>query len=388
MRRSSTSTLFIAGAGLRGEGYPNAWNTVRILKEIEGLQVVDCSTWLPDNIKLWRLAANPSARSLWTIAHILVSNLSSVARLLFRSPRASLTYIPYPGFIALWLLSWLPKAARPRCICDAFITIWDSIYQDRGLGNSQSIASRFLKSIEARALSTAEIVISDTEANANHISQVFGIPRERIRSFPLALQVATTTPETANPMAPNTRTRVLFIGTFVPLQGTLTIARAIHLLRHEPDIEFTLIGDGQQADEAAPWIESNSSATWLRSWQTHDELANQLHHADICLGIFGGAGKAARVLPFKIYLALAAGRAVISQNMGSAPENTPPPPLYRTSEDAESLADAILHLATNPELRTELGRNASSYYKHHLSSKTLQRAWQNLLGELTDSPKS
>ena len=377
--------IYIAGAGLRGDGYPNAWNTVKILTSLDDMAVIDHSCWLPQDVKLWKLASGSKANALVGVTRIASSNLRSLAKLLVRTPARSLTYVPYPGIFILWLASWLPKRTRPRFICDAYITVWDSLYQDRNLGNSKSTASRILFSIESRALRTAEMVVSDTTKNAEHISLTFGVARDRIRALPLALQPIPDRPHPPTRDDGDNRVNVIFVGTFVPLQGTTLIAKSIHALRDAPDIEFTLIGDGQQATDASPWLEANPSVTWLRAWQPEDIIAKNIERSDICLGVFGGGGKAARVLPFKIYSALAAGKPVISQDLYGLPENTPAPPLMTITSDVDSLSNAIQTLAHAPDQRREMGDAAAVYHKKYLSREALTLIWKGVIDKLTES---
>src|SRR3546814_3440847 len=70
-------------------------------------------------------------------------------------------------------------------------------------------------------------------------------------------------------------TKVLFIGTFVPLQGTTLIAQAIDALREHEDLEFLIIGDGQQAEEAARWLHAHPRLTWWRDWQSPEERSEE-----------------------------------------------------------------------------------------------------------------
>src|SRR3546814_13724760 len=83
-------------------------------------------------------------------------------------------------------------------------------------------------------------------------------------------------------------------------------------LREHEDLEFLIIGVGQQAEEAARWLHAHPRLTWWRDCQSPEELTDQLAQADICLGIFGGGGKASRVLLFKMSLAMAEGKDIIT----------------------------------------------------------------------------
>ena len=370
-------TVFVAGAGLRGSGYPNAWNTIRILRAIGNVHVVECGKWLPESFRLWQLSRGPKLAAALQISMLLASNGFSVIRLLFRSRRKSVVYIPYPSLFMLWLLSWLPSIWRPRCICDAYITVWDSLYQDRLLGNAAGRMARVLLALESRALRAAEVVLVDTTANAEHVSRLFGVPRKQVRAFPLALDSSLSSAVCKEGSRQGV-VRVLFIGTFVPLQGTTVIAQAIDALRGHEHLEFVLIGDGQLADEAARWLDGHPAVTWMRGWQSPRVLAEHLAGADICLGVFGGDGKAARVLPFKLYMALAAGKAIITQAAYSTP-GTPSIPALTVVPTADALQAAILDLARNPDRRKQLERDALDYYREHLDDAAIYRAWSHLI---------
>ncbi len=379
--------LFVAGMGMRGDGYPNATNTLRILRERLNVDVREYGGWMPEGFHLWTAVRRPRARALMGLLRLCLGNLISAVRLLAVARRNDLVYVPYPSMFLLWQLSWVPRRWRPRCLCDAYITVWDTLFQDRRVGCAAGAISRGLRRVEARALRAAYKVVVDTSANADHVASTYGVPRTSILAFPLAIDErvfghfpAGTQGESSTPL------RVLFIGTFVPLQGTSIIANAIHRLRDRDDLEFVLIGDGQQADEAAPLLDGNPRVRWIRGWIPASALAGELSRADICLGVFGGDGKAARVLAFKLYLALATGKAVITQRPFGLPESVPPLPVLAIVPSADSLADAITALAAEDGKRQMLARAARDYYSQHLGGERLADIWKLHLG-LWSSPE-
>lgn len=370
--------LWIAGSGLRGSGYPNAWNTVQMLRQEKLLHIIELDGWQPEDLHLWKIAKGPRHTAVVQIGRLLAANIGAAIHLLARNRPTDITYVPYPSIFLLWLLSWVPARWRPRCICDAYITLWDAMYQDRKLGASNSIAARLLLRAESRALRTAEHVIVDTTANADHVSTLFKVPRARIHAFPLALP-AEDSLVAPMPNADKHKTRILFVGTFVPLQGTTVIAKAIDALRGRDNLEFVLIGDGQLAEEASPWLQENPAVTWLRGWQPMEVIKQELARADICLGVFGGDGKAARVLPFKLYMALAAGKPIITQAEHGLPGSAPALPGISIPATAPLLAEAISSLASDPAKRQRLSEQSQQYFAEHLASKALAKCWLRLL---------
>jgi hypothetical protein len=114
-------------------------------------------------------------------------------------------------------------------------------------------------------------------------------------------------------------------------------------------------------------------------------MADAMGEAHICLGVFGGGSKASRVLPFKLYYALAGGFPVISQAMLSTPEGAPMPPIHAVdigaAEEAAAaaLAARILELAESRETRASMAQASAEYFDRCLSDEALLKAWRSLL---------
>lgn len=377
--------VIIAGAALTGNGYPNARNTIDTLAEARGILIIDRAYWLPENFHLWKLASESLYVKVNGACRLGAGSILSLFRAMLSYRPGDTLYLPYPSLPSLWLLSWLPASLRPRVFIDAYITLWDSFYQDRRLGRQTGIAARLLLSAESRALRAADRVLVDTAANAEHLASLYGIVRARIHSLPLAALPVGYAPPAAQKNPLQHKTRILFVGTFVPLQGTTVIAQAINILRDRDDLEFTLIGDGQLADEAARLLKSAPRINWHRGWQPLCVIENELAQTDICLGIFGGEGKASRVLPFKLYMALAASKAIITQSAYSTPADVPELPVWTCAATPEDLAQAITTLSADTATRSLLQASARRYFDQHLANSNVARHWQNLLEQQPDN---
>lgn len=372
--------LLVAGYALWGDGYPNARNTLRIIREQLDIAVVDCGFRLPNDFHLWRLARAGKLTAALGLARLLAGNLASAAILLGRARRDDIAYVPHPSLFLLWLLSWLPSRRRPACICDAYITLWDTLFEDRNLGGTRAgLLSRILLRAESRALRAAARVVVDTTANAEQVAHRFGVPRSRLSAIPLATDTAGDRPPAPPEPADAGVVNVLFVGTFVPLQGTTRIAAALELLRDDDSLCFTLIGDGQDAPLVEKSLLANPRIRWLRRWTSPGEIEREIRRADICLGVFGGSGKASRVLPFKLYAALAAGKAVITQRDHGLPGGTPALPASLVAPDPSAIAAAIRDLAGSSASRDILGSRAQDYFKQHLGPARIATYWRDWL---------
>src|SRR5207237_3326806 len=85
--------------------------------------------------------------------------------------------------------------------------------------------------------------------------------------------------------------RVVFFGSFTPLQGAPVIGEAIALLAEEPSIAFAMVGRGQDWQATRAAAASNHGVEWL-DWVEPEELPRFVAGFDVCLGIFGTGPKA------------------------------------------------------------------------------------------------
>ncbi|KIQ97419.1 hypothetical protein TI01_1026 [Lysobacter sp. A03] len=95
--------------------------------------------------------------------------------------------------------------------------------------------------------------------------------------------------------------------------------------------------------------------------------------------MFGGSNKAARVLPFKLYMYFAAGRPVISQGELSLPAGVPYPPIVPVDPcDPGALPAAILQLLDEMERGQARGHLLRNYFREWISARQLAAAWRQL----------
>jgi len=384
LNRNHSDRLYTAGLGLRGAGYPNAMRTMQLLGERRRVRIVPCGRWLPEDLHLWRLARGPlGTRLRWAVV-LGFGNLASLVHVCARCVfRPAPVYVPYPAIFLLWWASLLPTFLRPAFIADAYISVWDSMFKDRALSVGDGLLARMIQRFEGRALRAARLVVTDTRANEIALVRDFQLNPSRVTSLPLGLDVSPYA--TIAPIVPRAdgTLRLLFVGTLIPLHGVSVILDAARALSAERELEFRIVGDGQQAPlvEQALAEEGHGSLTWVRAWQQPQDMARELAAADICLGVFGGSGKAARVLPFKLYMYLAAGKAVISQNELSLPAGLPAPPILGVAGPVtgERLAAAILRLARDKRLRESLERDAREYFARWLGDAQLAKRWDDIL---------
>lgn len=382
-----TQTLIVGGLRASGSGYPNAEQTLRLLQAHDVVRVRDLGRVLPPQLHLWTLRHLSPLKKLWALVALGTGNLFSLLRVLWVVRGRSIqVYVPYPSVFFMWLASWLPRCVRPYCIVDAYISIWDSMFRDRDRSGDGSVASRWIKRFEARALRAASMVLVDTQANRLAMIDDFALQPDQVRSLPLAIDEAAFLAVPSGAEEQGEQVRVLFVGTLIPLHGVPTILAAIHKLLNDDRLgdrfHFRFIGDGQLGPVLRKFIAEHDSerVSWVQQWQSLEAVATEIAAADICLGVFGGDGKAARVLPFKLYMYLAAGRPVISQGKMSLPNGAPSPPLVAIdTTDGMELSRALASLADDARRRYSLARQARAYFTEHLAGARIMDAWRLIL---------
>jgi glycosyltransferase involved in cell wall biosynthesis len=370
-------TLLILGVQLESEGYPNVLHRVAALQRSEQFSVSKI------HYPAWASTTQSSSglgRLLRNFWRMLAAHCAALFGYL-RHPRTDCIYVPYPGTILLWLMSFLPRRSN-RVVVDTFISLYDTVVLDRGLLREGGLVARLLFLLERRALRSATINIVDTPLSAAYLCELFGLPAEQVLAIPLSTNEETFVPVPTG--AVSQRCRVLFVGTLIPLHGVQTITAAAALLSSRKDIDITVVGDGQEAGLVEQALLASAGCLgWQRQWMSSEEMAEAIAAADICLGIFGATEKAGRVLPFKLYAYTRIGRCIITaatECTASLTADLDYRPWHEVpAADPHALAEAIIELTEAPALRAEFADNAARFYRERLSNAAAQQRLEAVL---------
>ena len=225
--------------------------------------------------------------------------------------------------------------------------------RDRRLGGNARQA--LLRMIDAGALRAAGIVVVDTEEHLARLPK-----RHQARAVvvpvgaPSAWYEAAVTAEQEGAAAVQDAgrpLRVVFFGLYTPLQGAPVIGAALSRMAGA-SVEVTMIGSGQ--DRAATMAAAGpiDAVRWL-DWVPAAELPALVAGHDVCLGIFGAADKALRVVPNKVFQGAAAGCAIVTSDTAPQRRALAGAAILVPPGDPDALAAALLRLAGD---RGELAR--------------------------------
>jgi glycosyltransferase involved in cell wall biosynthesis len=276
--------------------------------------------------------------------------------------------VGYPGHLDLPAAR---RAARGRpVVFNPLVSLYDTFVGDRRRFTAGSLAGRTLKAIDRSALRAADLVVSDTEANADFLAGFAELPRNRVEACFVGAEERVFTPgwTLQRPF------EALFVGKLIPLHGLATVLEAARLT---PGIRFTIVGSGQ----LEPLLRSRPPNVEHVAWVEYERLPRRFHAAGCALGIFGTSEKARRVIPNKVFQALAAGAPVITSDTPAARELLADgqSALLVPPGDARALAEAVRSLADDGALAQRLAAGGHEAYRTRASERVLGERWRGLI---------
>ena len=320
---------------------------------------------------LWRSPADKVRRagSSWVRPALLARWAWGYAVLtvrFFRSPRPDFLFVGYSGHFDVFPAWCLSRIRRVPLVFDAFLSLYDSLALDRGAVARNGWRARFLAAVDAAACRLADRVLLDTRAHVSFFCETFRLPPQKFWALPIGADdgVFRPGPEVARNGHPYT---VIHFGRYIPLHGLETVVRAARQLEDGGrPVRFLLVGDGEGRRGIEDLARSlGTTSIEFADTRTPEDLAESIRQADLCLGIFGVTDKAARVVPNKVYEALASGKPVVTGDSPAARE-------FLTNEldcllcergNPAALADAIRRLQGDPELARRLGDNGRRWFE-------------------------
>ena len=370
--------VLFCGAWDEGPGYPRT-TSLRLGLQAAGLTVRECRRPGLGRGKQQLLRAPWRWPRTWAAQRRQRRNLLADLRTAMQEVQPNCIVVPYPGHA---LVEAVRDTVDVPVVLDLFLSAYDTVVEDRELVRPGSLLAWWLQRVDARACAAADLVLLDTPANAAYVQTLTGLPAERFGWLPVHDPEA---PADALPWCdgPKDLLRVLFFGTGVPLHGLGTLLDAV---RTVPSVQLTLVG-GTAADRARATVELGPRLRLEPDFVDRTRLQELLAQSQLVVGVFGGSGKAQRVVPFKLVHALAAGRPVLTaatpavlgwlDGCGAV--------FMAPAGDAGQLAARLQELAGAPAEVEAAGAVARAAYDRHFGTERLAARWRELLDRLPAS---
>ncbi len=214
------------------------------------------------------------------------------------------------------------------------------------------------------ALRAADVIVVDTQ---EHYADLPTSHKARAVVVPVGAQQAAfaTREEIAPPPPPPLQ--VIFYGHYIPLQGAPFIGDAIAELHRSgrEDIQFTMVGRGQELAETRRRAGASSAVRWVDRIIEPGELLRLARRHHVALGVFGTGPKTGKVVPTKVFSASALGLAIVTAANAPQRRLLEAAALFVPPGDPSAIARALEGLADDPQLRSTLAQQAATVADEH-----------------------
>ena len=267
------------------------------------------------------------------------------------------------------LLSWIRR--RPL-VFDAFVSLYDTLVQDRRLFKAGAFPARVLLWIDRTTCNLSDAVLLDTDAHIHYFKDTLKICKTSFHRVWVGADDTVFYPRGAPDH--DATFNVLFVGGFIPLQGVRYIVEAARMLGKETNIRFRVIGTGQEHEEIVSMARAhNMKNIEFAGWLPYEKLPDEIAAAHVCLGIFGTTDKAKRVIPNKVFMAVAMARPVITGDSTAIREAFTDREniLLCKMGDPRSIRDAVKLLKKNARLRARIAGGGYDLFRREFAASMI-----------------
>ncbi len=364
------------GTYSRGEEYARNLALIQGLRSL-GCEVIECHTdlWKEHQEKMKATSAGFAS-----LLQLLKAYFSLLRKYIQIDKNFDYMFVGYIGHFDVFLARLLKVFHKKPIVFDTFYSLYDTLVEDRKIYPKGSLIARLLHSIDRWSVKCADLALLDTKAHIKYFAQEFNVNENKFLAIPLGVDENNFFPR--NVEEQENHFIVLNYSSYIPLHGIDVILHSAKILEEEKDIKFILIGKGQlypEMRELAQKLELKNVE--FIEWLSHKELVERASKAHILLGIFGTTQKALRVIPYKVYEALALAKPVITEDSPASRELLKDKKhcLLSPPGDPEALAERIIFLKNNPELRKKIAQEG---HKLYLEKCSWQKIGERILNEL------
>jgi len=164
------------------------------------------------------------------------------------------------------------------------------------------------------------------------------------------------------------------------LKDHLTGIRAMgRIARRRDDVRLVLVGEGPEMEKIEAEIGGQNLEPYVRLLGLRHDVAELLQAADLFL-----LSSISEGIPVTVIEAMAAGLPVVSTDVGGVAEIVEQgrTGLLAPSGDDAALADAVLQLADDPDLRARMGQQGRRRAEEVFSEKQMHAAYQQCYQEM------
>ncbi len=303
----------------------------------------------------------------WNVVdfHPRLSSLGDLEARLKRIGKPDLVWVPCFRQRDLAAASRWAKCQGVPLLFDPLISAYDKQIFERKKYAPQSWQAKRLYRWEQALFKRADILVADTQTHADYFSEEFGIRPDRIKVVYVGAEEPLFHPAPMPDHADGSPLEVLFYGSFIELQAPQIIVEAARVYTGLP-VRWTLLGKGPLRAECER-LARGLDNVYFENPIPYVQLPARIHEADILLGVFDAGAKAGRVIPNKVFQALACGRPVVTEQSSAYPKELDSSRssglCFVRAGSAEDLAREICELVTAADCLTKMEYRAHATYQ-------------------------
>jgi len=208
---------------------------------------------------------------------------------------------------------WAAKLFRKKLIVEPYISLYDTLVNDRKIIKHESKKSKELINKDVLALKKSDFVIHTASYELAYWEKILNIHVERSKVF-IAPLCNTSTLFHRKIFMQDGVLKICWWGTFIPLHGLDNILKAMKILQ-EKSVKFTCTLFGVNNDYFSLYkekidLDNLSQNVFLRKDLSFSDSSLPhylIDNCDLALGIFGNTDKAYNAVPNKLIEALSMG---------------------------------------------------------------------------------
>ncbi len=313
-----------------------------------------------------------------------LSGFGDIEALLRSLPEVDLVWVPcFRQRDLRAAYRWARRRNIPL-VFDPLISAYDKQVFERSKLTEGSRRAKKLLRWERDCFSRADLVLADTLEHADFFASMLQVPQKRLVVIPVGAEEGLFKPAENRTSRTQPPFEILFYGSFLHLQGPEIIIEAARIYQGPPAV-WRLIGEGPLLESCRALAEGLANVEFL-PWVPYTDLPEIICSADLILGVFGTTPKAGRVIPNKVYQALACAKPLITRRAPAysceLQANNEQGIVWVEPGDSEGLAAQVSDLLCDVEGLDQMGQSARVSYERYFSTDKIGKTLHNALGHL------
>lgn len=345
---------------------PNAFRDEVYIEGLKrnGIEVIECNDYSKSKLlKYWRVFCRH-----WRIRKqydlMIVSHSSKVL-----------------GHSNHFIVPFARLISRKKIIYNALCSTYEAAILSRKIAKKSSLSAGFYWLTDYLACRCASLVLVESEEQKKFFIKQFKIKEKK------CIRIWTGANDKKffiEPVKKNKKFTVVFRGGFLPETGIEHIFKAAKKLENE-NVDFLILGypKTEKIEQRIENIKSENLKV-ITDYLPLGKLRKLMLSAHVSLGQFGDNERIQRTIPYKAFESLVLGLAYLTGEAAGVKEllTNRVNCLFARVADPDDIAQKILELKNNPELRKKIAENGYKLYKEKLTPKALGKELLNICHRL------